>query len=348
MSPIFFYVFTILVYAAINAMQALGFNLQFGYGGVINLAYIVSVAVGAYFTLIAGIPPAHVQLGVEQYIGGFHWAFPWDALFGIAAATAFSAFLGILVFFRLKGDYLAVAMIIVASGLLVLVNNDVGLFNGIDGLAGLNAPWASYLNPEGGGFQWAFLCLCLFLLALTWLVCGRMTQGPFGRTLKAVREDEKAAASLGANLVRYKMWAFIVGGAIGGMSGALLALYDGAWNVSAWQLGETLVLLAAVIVGGRGRHTGAVLGSLLLMTGIVQGTKFLPNGWFNASVLASLQTILVGVITLVFLWLRPQGILPERLERFKGRSASRRRISRGRALATNDEPATVSAPVPVR
>jgi len=347
MSPIFFYVSTLLVYATINAMQALGFNLQFGYGGVINLAFIVSVAVGAYGTLVAGIPSAPHQLGVETYIGGFNWAFPWDALFGLAMAILFSALLAVLVFYRLHGDYLAVAMIILASGLLVLVGNDTGLLNGQNGLAGLNSPWKSFLDSNGATYQVAFFIFCSFLLLLTWVLVARMTRGPFGRTLKAVREDVVAAASLGANPVRYKMWAFIVGGAIGGMSGVLLVLYDGAWNIGAWQLGETLVLLAAVIVGGRGRHSGAVLGSLLLMTGIVQGTKFLPN-WFNASVLASLQTILVGVIVLAFMWLRPQGLLPEKLETLRSLSPSKRRTSRRRASAVNDEPTPVTVAVPVQ
>lgn len=348
MSPILFYVFTLAVYAVINAMQALGFNLQFGYGGVINLAFIVSVAIGAYGTLVAGIPPAPHQIGVETYIGGFSWAFPWDMLFGILMALVFSAILGVLVFYRLHGDYLAVTMIILASGLLVLVNNDTSLLNGVNGLAGVQPPWASFLNPQGGSFQVAFLCFCLFLLAVTWILVARMTRGPFGRTLKAVREDEAAAASLGANPVRYKMWAFIVGGAIGGMSGALLAVYDGAWNVSAWQLGETLVLLAAVIVGGRGRHSGAVLGSLLLMTGIVQGTKYLPSSWFNASVLASIQTILVGVIVLAFLWLRPQGLLPEKLETVGSKRASGRAVPGWRTPNVKKEPSPVTVTVAAR
>lgn len=322
MGPAFFYVATLLIYAAIFAMQALGFNLQFGYAGIINLAYIVSVAVGAYMTAIAGIVPAPHEAGVAAYVGGFNWAFPWDMLFGLAMAVAFSAILAVLVFYRLHGDYLAVTMIILGSGLLVLVNNYPPLFNGADGLFGVNGPWQSLLPVSSGGYQIAFLAFSVFLLLVCWGFAARMTHGPVGRTLKAVREDEVAAASLGANPVRYKMWAFVVGGAIGGLSGSLLVLYDGSWNTGAWALQETLVLLAAVIVGGRGRHLGAMLGSVLVITGVTQGTKYLPS-FGNANLLASLQTVLVGAIILGFLWLRPQGLLPEKLETFRSLRAAK-------------------------
>ena len=100
---------------------------------------------------------------------------------------------------------------------------------------------------------------------IVFLVITRLVRSPLGRAMKAVREEEGAASSLGKNPWRLKMIAFAVGAGAAGLGGGLFAIYVGGWNVQAWQPGETLILLAAVIVGGRGRNLGALVGSLIVL-----------------------------------------------------------------------------------
>jgi len=307
MGALAYYGFTIAIYTCLSAIQALGFNLQFGFAGIINLAYVVLVAVGAYSTAIAAVAPAP-HGGLTQYIGGFGWPFPWDMLFGIFCTLAFSAVLGGLAFKRLREDYLAVSMIVVGAGLLVLINDDVPIFNGTSGMAGVPGPFQDQLGPEA--YQFVFLMMSAVSALLIFLLFSRITKSPFGRALKAVREDSDAAASLGKSPWRLKMSAFLLGGLAAGLSGSLLILYIGAWNTSAWLPQESLIVLAAIIVGGRGNHGGAVLGTFVVIGVITQATKFIPS-FGNAVLVASLQVVSIGLLILAFMWWRPQGLLPE-------------------------------------
>jgi branched-chain amino acid transport system permease protein len=306
-----YYFLTLGIYGCLNGILALGFNLQFGQTGIINLAYFLFVAIGAYMTSIAAVgPPPHD--GVTHYIGGFGWPFPVDILFGVACTMVCAALLGGIAFRRLRHDYFALTLVAIGQGVLVLCTNDVHLFNGTVGVNGLQLPVAS-ASPRTQ--QWLFLVLSAVLLAAVYMLISRLVGSPLGRAMKAVREDEDAVSSLGKSPWRIKMIAFVTGAALAGLAGGLFATIVGGWNVQAWQPGETLVLLAAVIVGGRGRNIGALIGSIVVLEGFVQVSSFLPI-FRTSQLLPYLQNISIGVLMLVFLWWRPQGLLPERKERF--------------------------------
>jgi ABC-type branched-subunit amino acid transport system permease subunit len=112
------------------------------------------------------------------------------------------------------------------------------------------------------------------------------------------------------------MIAFVLGAGAAGLGGSLLVIYVGGWAPASWLPAESLVLLAAVLVGGRGRNAGAVLGATVVLGGIVEATRFLPVIG-SVSLLPDLQIIAVAGLILAFLWWRPQGILPERKEKFR-------------------------------
>jgi branched-chain amino acid transport system permease protein len=312
MNNLLLFLLTLAVIACLNGILALGFNLQFGHAGILNFAFIVLVAVGAYMTGIAAIGPAPND-GFTSYIGGFGWGFPWDVLFGTACTIAFAVVMGGLALRRLRHDYLALTLFIAGQGLLVLVTNDVNLFDGSNGLTGIPAPWQDQLSPVA--FQLVFLWISALALVVVYYFIARLTRSPLGRALKSIREDEVAAASLSKPVWRMKMTAFLVGAAAAGLGGSLLAVYTSGWSPQGWLPQETIFLLAAVTIGGRGRNAGALLGSLVVMTGVVQASQFLPV-LGNAEILPELQAILIGSLLLAFLWWRPQGILGERKERF--------------------------------
>lgn len=312
MSNLELYLISIAVFICIQAIAALGFNLQFGHAGIVNLGFIVLVAVGAYGTSIAAVGPAPND-GVTQYVGGFGWAFPWDVLFGIACALLFSLLLGLVALRRLRHDYLALCLVAILQGLLILVNNNPRFLNGATGVANVPGPWADSLSI--GDYQLVFLAITVAALVGTYLFINRLTSAPLGRAWKAIREDDEVVASLARNPWRLKMAAFLVGGAAAGLSGSLLALYATGWSTTAWQPDEALALLSAVIIGGRGRNLGAIVGTVVVVGGIVQGTAFIPQIG-SVALLPQLQSMALGLILLIFLWFRPEGILPERKEKF--------------------------------
>ena len=142
-----------------------------------------------------------------------------------------------------------------------------------------------------------------------------LVYSPYGRVLRAVRENDRAIEALGRNANRYRMQVFIIGGALAGLSGALLVEFIGAWAPNGWFYPETFVFFTAVIVGGRGSLIGVAIGAALVGVGVQQAVEYLPIT-LNPSVIASLEWIITGALTLTFLWVRPQGMFPERKRRF--------------------------------
>ena len=314
MSALEFYIITVAIFGCLNGILALGFNMQFGQAGIVNLAFIVLVAVGAYATGIATVQPASgVFGGTGTYIGGFGWAFPWNMLFGVAVTLLFGLLLGGAALMRLRHDYLALCLFAIGVGLQVLVTDYLPLLNGSEGIVGMMAPGQDVLDPAV--FQFVFLGISALALVVVYVIFSRVTSSPLGRAMKAVRDDEEAAAAVAKNPWRLKLIAFLLGSLAAGIGGSLQALYIGGWSVQGWRPGENLVLLAAVIVGGRGRNIGALVGSFIVLEGILEATRFLPTIG-DPGLLPNLQTIAIGLLVLAFLWWRPDGILPERKERF--------------------------------
>jgi branched-chain amino acid transport system permease protein len=307
-----FYLVTILIYAALNGILVLGLNMQFGITGIFNFAYILLVAVGAYATGMAALGPAE---GSAHYIGGFGWPFPWDVAFGTAVAVVFALGLALIAFRRISHWYLALTLSAIAWALFVLATNDLDLVNGEIGLAGVPGPWQDQLDPTS--YQFVFLAVAVLALVVTYAVFRRVERSPLGRALRAVREDETAAASLGKNPARLKTVGFLLGAAAAGLGGGLSVVYLGGWSTGSWGSGETFILLTAVIVGGRGWGAGAILGSLIVLEGIIEGTRFLPDVGGRTDLLPALQSMVVGLVLLAVLWWRPRGLWPEPKERFE-------------------------------
>ena len=130
-----------------------------------------------------------------------------------------------------------------------------------------------------------------------------------------MRDNEHAASSLAKNVTGLRLLAFAIGGAIGALSGAILVLFIGTWAPSAWLYPETFVLLSAIIVGGTNNSLGTVVGVLLVPIAFAEATRFLPDIG-HPGLIDALQWIAIGLLLLIFLWFRPQGILPERKHRY--------------------------------
>jgi len=309
-----FYISTVLVYLGVDVIACWGLNLQFGVAGLVNFAYIIFQAAGAYTAAVLTLGPA-TKGGFQQYVGGAYWPFPLPILAAGVVGGLLAALVGGFAIRRLRSDYEAMVMLVVSLIATSVATNQSGLVNGPNGLALVPKPLATMVNLSPIGYQWLFvgitaaICLCVY-----WLV-HIVTSSPLGRTLRAVRDNEQAAAALGKNVTGLRMLAFVLGGVIAGVSGAILVEFISAWSPGSWLYPETFVLFTAVIVGGSGNNLGAMVGALLVPVAFLEATRFVPQ-FGPPGLIDALQWIIVGVLALVFLWFWPRGVIPERRRRF--------------------------------
>ena len=306
-----YYITTLLVYAGVDAIACLGLSQQFGVGGVTNFGFIIFQAAGAYVAGVLSLSSSSANGGFQHYIGGLNLPFPlpWigAAVIGGLLAVPFASILGR----RLRGDFAAVGLLVTAVMFNLLVTNYTPLFNGAAGLSLVPAPLQSSLNPQSAGYQWGYGVAAIALALLTYWFVTRITNSPYGRTLRAMRDNDVVADSLGKNLRSLRTSSLVIGGAIAGLSGGVLVGFINLWDPQAWGYAETVVLFAAVIIGGLGNHRGAILGAILVPVAFEEATRYIPPVPGNPNLIPALQWVVIGSLILIFLWFRPQGILPE-------------------------------------
>jgi branched-chain amino acid transport system permease protein len=333
-----YYLTTLLVYGGVDAIACLGLSQQFGFAGVTNFGYIIFQSVGAYVAAILSMPPDTANGGFQTYVGGLHlpWPLPWigAAAAGALVALPFTFILGK----RLRGDFAAVGLLVTALMCNLLVTNFRPLFDGAAGLSLVPQPFSGEWTPQGAAYSWAYSAGAVVLAAAVYFFLRRIVRSPYGRTLRAMRDNDTVADSLGANLRELRTTQLVLGGAIAGLSGGVLVGFITLWDPQAWGYAETIVLFAAVIIGGVGNHKGAVLGAILVPLGFEEASRYIPAVG-PPGLIPALQWVAIGLLIVLFLWWRPQGILPER------RVLLSRTLRPGRATAVSvgrGEPATAA------
>ena len=307
-----FYLTTILVYGAIDAMACLGLSMQFGVAGISNFGFIIFQSAGAYVAAVLSMGPAATSNGgFQSYILGWNlpWPLPWigAALAGGIVALPFVFLVGK----RLRGDFAAIGLLVSAVLLNLLVENYVPLFNGDAGVSIVPAPLQGIFNSQGIGYQFGYSGVAIVLTIGVYFFLRRITESPYGRSLRAMRDNDTVADSIGKDLRGQRTGMLVLGGMIAGLSGGILVGFITLWAPAAWGYAETIVLFAAVIIGGAGNHKGAVLGAILVPLGFEEITRFLP-AFGPPSLIPALEWVAIGLLIIVFLWFRPQGVIPEK------------------------------------
>jgi branched-chain amino acid transport system permease protein len=310
-----FYTINILIYVAVDAMACLGLNQQFGVSGVTNFGFIIFQAAGGYACAILALPADTANGGFQSYIGGWNLPFPlpWigAAVVGGLVALPFAFLFGR----RLRGDFAAVALLVTAVLMNLLVTNYRPLLNGDAGLSLIPTPLRgqNMFSTEPLGYQWGYAVGAIILCAGVFLFLRRLTESPYGRSLRAMRDNDVVADSIGKNLLSMRTGMLVCGGAIAGLSGGILVSYITTWAPTEWGYAETVVLFAAVIIGGAGNRWGAVLGAALVPVGFEEVTRYIPtSNNLPPNLIPSLEWVAIGLLIIGFLWFRPQGVLPER------------------------------------
>ena len=309
-----FYAINLLIYAGVDIIACLGLSQQFGVAGITNFGFIIFQAAGAYTAAILSLPSQGANGGFQSYIGGWNlpWPIPWIGamIVGGLVALPFTFLVGR----RLRGDFAAVGLLVTAVMANLLVTNYRPALNGSAGLSLVPAPLQGEYNPQSQGYQWLYAAVTLVLAAAVYLLVRRVTESPYGRSLRAMRDNDIVADSLGKNLLSLRAAMLVLGGMLAGLSGAILVGFINLWAPSAWGYAETIVLFAAVIIGGAGSHRGAVLGAILVPVGFEEATRYIPQ-FGPPGLVDDLQWVAIGLLIVIFLWFRPQGILPERRRR---------------------------------
>jgi branched-chain amino acid transport system permease protein len=281
------YLLHIFVICGIYSILTLSLNLVVGYIGIASLGHAAFFCVGAYISALLAL-----NLGVSPWIG---------LMAGACGAAVLGAIIG-MPSLRLKGDYLALATF--GAGLIVysVAKNWVSLTRGPMGLPGI--PGFSLFGFSLGSI-WSYLILVIALTLVTVFVVHRFVNGAYGRVLRSIREDEIASETLGKNTNKYKLQVFVVGAFFAGIAGSLYAHYITFIDPSSFTVMESITILLMVIFGGMGSIKGSVVGAVLLVM-FPEMLRFLG---MPSSIAAPMRQMIYGLLLIVFMIKRPQGLL---------------------------------------
>ncbi|MEV0899399.1 branched-chain amino acid ABC transporter permease [Actinoplanes sp. NPDC049802] len=291
---------------AIYVLVAIGLNVVIGLAGLLDLGYIGFFAIGAYGVgLFGSVNSPVVKLIQERFDLPATWAVGWVLCAFIAVLLTMIS--GVILGWptlRLRGDYLAIVTLGFGEIIRIVARNMVGVTNGpvgISAIPGPEGPPSSDNNIFGlvDVKPWYWLAIT-FVLVMVFAV-RRLEHSRVGRAWLAVREDEDAAAVMGVNPFKFKLWAFAIGAALGGLSGMLFASRYAFIDPTQFNANLSILFVAMVVVGGSGNMAGVALGAVLL--------GYLPERFRE---IADYRWLAFGVAMVLVMILRPQGLIPSR------------------------------------
>lgn len=308
------YIVGVITLGVIISIFCLGLNVRYGWAGEFDLAYYAFIALGAYMYIVI-VLPRNTLPPPNAYILGWSMPFVVGMLGAVIVSAIGSLLVGAVALRKLRADYFAIVTVATSLIAYTVISQDFGLFNGYNGVFGVPPPLNGILNLDPTTYSYLLLGICLVGLGIVYVLLELLYRSPFGRTLRAIREDETAAAAFGRNVYVAKLKAYVIGGMVAGFGGSLLAIYLTAFNPASWSSFETFLLYAAVILGGTANSRGVVVGTFVTLVGITEGTRFLPTIPGHADAAAALRNITIGALILIVLRFRPQGLLPEPRDR---------------------------------
>ncbi len=282
-------------------LLAVGLNVVVGFAGLLDLGYFGFFAVGAYTVALLTSPESRLGIG-------------WPWLLAVPAAVAVTMVAGLILggpTLRLRGDYLAIVTLGFAEMIRLYAARNEGLLQGQRGIPQIPHPpgtgadgKALFGVTDAKPYYW----LALTLIILVVFAVRNLTRSRVGRAWVAIREDEDAAQVMGVPTFKFKLWAFAIGAAVGGLSGAMFAGNRSFVNSDSFVLESSILVLAAVILGGAGNITGAIVGGAV--------TWYLPE-WLRGvgSQLgldfdpAEYRIAVFGLVLIIMMIFRPQGII---------------------------------------
>jgi branched-chain amino acid transport system permease protein len=299
---------TTLFTVSYYVLLAVGLNVVVGQAGLLDLGYVGFFAIGAYTVAVLTSPDS--DLGTK-----------WGWLSAVPVAIALVMVSGVLLGWptlRLRGDYLAIVTLGFAEIIRLIAQNS-SLLRGQRGIGSIPHPPGTRADGrplfgviDARPYYWLGLSLVILII----FAVRNLQRSRVGRAWVAIREDEDAAQAMGVPTFKFKLWAFAVGAAVGGLSGAFFAGEQGFINSANFDLVFSILILAGVVMGGSGNMAGAILGGALiayLPERFRETTmpSFLPGGFADMK-LYEFRYLFFGLALVVIMVLRPQGLIPNR------------------------------------
>jgi branched-chain amino acid transport system permease protein len=281
------YLLHILILVGIYTVLAVSLDLLAGHTGLVSIAHAALYGLGAYTSALLAV----------------HFGAPFLA--GVLAGMAVAALASVVVSLpslRLHDDYFVIATFGFQMILFSIFNNWMDLTRGPLGIPGI---------PEPTIFGWiikshiGFVGLTVVFAATAYMVVSRLSTSPFGRVLRAIREDEVFAQAMGKNTLRFKVTAFAVSAALAASAGSLYAHYITYIDPISFTVMESILVISMVIIGGAGSRWGPVIGAIVLVT-LPEALRFLG---FPSAVAANLRQVIYGILLVLMMVVRPQGLV---------------------------------------
>lgn len=283
------YLFHILIMISIYAILTLSLNLPVGYSGLLSLAQAAFYGIGAYvMTLLM------MNCGLS-FMGA------------TAVAIIFSSILSLLVSYpsiRLKGDYFILASLAFQIIIFTVLYNWIDLTRGPYGIPGIPKPEILGIRFDN---LYEFFALSGGIALIVFLIAKRLYSSSFGLVLKAIREDELSAISIGKNVRRFKILAFAISSGMAAIAGSLYASYVTYIDPTSFNLDESIFILSVVLVGGSGNLKGPIVGTLLMIL-LPEGLRFLG---IPDNIAPNVRQMIYAFILILLMRFRPQGIAGE-------------------------------------
>ena len=283
------YLLHILILIGIYVILSVSLNLIVGYSGLLSIAHAAFYGVGAYVAALMALK--------------FHSPF----LANIVCAVILSGLLGALLgipSLRIRDDYFAIATFAFQVITFSVMNNWVSFTGGPMGLPGI---------PQPTIFGWKitthydFLIVIFVLCVITLWISHKIVSSPFGRVLKAIREDEVFTQAMGKNVASYKVLIFVIGAGMASVAGVMYAYYISFIDPTSFTIMESIFIISIVIIGGAGNIWGSVLGAAVLVI-LPEALRFLG---MPSSIAANMRQIIYGTLLVIFMLFRPQGFIGE-------------------------------------
>ena len=290
------YLLFLVTVGGIYGLLALGLNLIWGGAGMVNLGLAGFFAVGAYASALA------TTAGGAPILAGWTLALIAGGAAGLVVTLSTT---------RLREDYLAIVTLGFAEVVRLVAANEIWLTRGADGISGIPGPWKAALGPD---FNAVYLLIVCAAVAVVFIVVRRIDRSPYGRVLRAIRDDAQVAQVAGKPVLRFKAEAFALSAAIAGLAGALYGHFTSYIAPDLFLPLITVYIFLAVASGGTGRPAGALVGAYLLVA-LLESARFIVELIPDVTAVqrAALKELLIAVALILVLRLMPAGILPERI-----------------------------------
>ncbi len=290
------YALFIATLGGLYGLLALSLNLIWGGAGMVNLGLAGFFALGAYASALL------TTVGGAPILGGWGLALLVGGFAGVVVTLSTT---------KLREDYLAIVTLGFAEVVRLVAANEIWLTRGTDGVSGIPGPFKAALGPDFNLFYFAIVASAC---ALVFLIMRRIDHSPYGRVLRAIREDAQVAQVAGKKVLRFKVEAFALSAAIAGLAGALYGHFTSYIAPDLFLPLITVYIFLAVASGGTGRAAGSLVGAYAVIV-LLESSRFAVElvPAVSAVQRAALKELLIAVALIVVLRLKPSGILPERI-----------------------------------